>query len=102
MRIAAFALILATAVAAPLHSQAPAPKGKQPTDRILAWELESFADASLTEVIEKVRPRFFMPDQTRINFGLHAFEYKAIQIKWFGTHTEYDKIDVTIVQFKKK
>ena len=31
-----------------------------------------------------------------------VFEFKAIQIKWFGTHTEYDKIDVTNVQFKKR
>ena len=31
-----------------------------------------------------------------------AFDFKAIQIKWFGTHAEYDKIDVTIIQFKKK
>lgn len=31
-----------------------------------------------------------------------VFEFKAIQIKWFGTHTEYDKIDVTDVKFKKK
>ena len=31
-----------------------------------------------------------------------VFEYKAIQIKWFGTHAEYDKIDVTIIQNKKK
>ena len=30
------------------------------------------------------------------------FEYKAIQVKWFGTHAEYDKIDVTIIQNKKK
>lgn len=31
-----------------------------------------------------------------------VFEFKAIQIKWFGTHAEYDKIDVTKVQFKNK
>ena len=31
-----------------------------------------------------------------------VFDYKAIQIKWFGTHTEYDKINVNIIQFKKK
>lgn len=31
-----------------------------------------------------------------------AFEYKAIQIKWFGSHAEYDKIDVTRVPFQKK
>lgn len=27
-----------------------------------------------------------------------VFRYKAIQIKWFGTHTDYDKIDVKTVQ----
>ena len=26
------------------------------------------------------------------------YQYKAIQLKWFGTHAEYDRIDVTIVQ----
>lgn len=28
------------------------------------------------------------------------FIYKTIQIKWFGTHAEYDKIDVKTVKFK--
>ena len=28
------------------------------------------------------------------------FEYKAIQIKWFGTHAEYDKIDVKTIKFR--
>ncbi len=31
-----------------------------------------------------------------------VFEFKAIQIKWFGAHAEYDKINVTTVQYKKK
>ena len=31
-----------------------------------------------------------------------VFEFKAIQIKWFGTHAEYDKINVNTIQFKKK
>lgn len=31
-----------------------------------------------------------------------VFEFKAIQIKWFGTHAEYDNIDVTSATFKKK
>ena len=31
-----------------------------------------------------------------------VFQFKAIQIKWFGTHEEYDKIDVTSTIFKKK
>ncbi len=30
-----------------------------------------------------------------------VFDYKTIQIKWFGTHAEYDKIDVTTVQHEK-
>jgi len=29
-----------------------------------------------------------------------VFVYKTIQIKWFGTHAQYDKIDVTQVKFK--
>lgn len=29
-----------------------------------------------------------------------SFEYKAVQIKWFGTHAEYDKIDVKTVKYK--
>jgi mRNA interferase HigB len=30
------------------------------------------------------------------------FQFKGIQIKWFGTHPEYDKINVETVTFKKK
>jgi len=30
-----------------------------------------------------------------------VFEFKAIQVKWFGTHNEYDKIDVETIKFKK-
>ena len=29
-----------------------------------------------------------------------VFSYKAIQIKWFGTHQEYDRIDVATIQFQ--
>ena len=31
-----------------------------------------------------------------------VFDYKAAQVKWFGTHAEYDKISVGKVIFKKK
>ena len=31
-----------------------------------------------------------------------VFEYKVIQIKWFGTHAEYDKVDVKNVKFLKR
>ncbi|NDE11162.1 MAG: type II toxin-antitoxin system HigB family toxin [Chitinophagia bacterium] len=30
-----------------------------------------------------------------------VFEFKAIQIKWFGTDREYDKIDVATIRYKK-
>ena len=30
-----------------------------------------------------------------------VFDYKTIQIKWFGTHAEYDKIDVTTIQYQR-
>ena len=29
-----------------------------------------------------------------------VFDFKAIQIKWFGTHAEYDKIDASNFQYK--
>ena len=31
-----------------------------------------------------------------------VFAFKAVQIKWFGTHSEYDKIDVSRIHFKKR
>lgn len=31
-----------------------------------------------------------------------VFNYKAIQIKWFGTHKEYDKVDVKEINYKNK
>lgn len=29
-----------------------------------------------------------------------VFAYKSVQIKWFGTHREYDQADVSTVQFR--
>lgn len=31
-----------------------------------------------------------------------VFQFKAIQIKWFGTHSEYDEVDVIATNFKKE
>ena len=31
-----------------------------------------------------------------------VFDYKVIQIKWFGTHAEYDRTDVLTVTVKKR
>lgn len=30
-----------------------------------------------------------------------VFDFKAIQVKWFGTHAEYNMIDVKTIQNKK-
>ena len=30
------------------------------------------------------------------------FQYKAVQVKWFGTHKENDKINVLTIQYKKR
>ena len=30
------------------------------------------------------------------------FKFKAIQVKWFGPHVQYDNINVETVNFKKK
>lgn len=31
-----------------------------------------------------------------------VFDFKTIQFKWFGSHDEYDKIDVKAIQYKRK
>jgi len=31
-----------------------------------------------------------------------VFEFKTVQIKWFGSHPEYDKINVATVAYKKR
>ena len=31
-----------------------------------------------------------------------VFDFRATQIKWFGTHAEYDEIDVLTIQPKRK
>ncbi len=46
----------------------------------------------------------------RVVFNIHGnkyrliirinFQYKAIQIKWFGTHADYDKIDAATINYK--
>ena len=30
-----------------------------------------------------------------------VFEYKVAQIKWFGKHKEYDKINIELIKLKK-
>jgi mRNA interferase HigB len=28
-----------------------------------------------------------------------VFEYRVLQIKWFGTHNEYDRINAATIQY---
>lgn len=70
MRAASLLFALAL-VAVPASADAQR-GGRQQRDRILAEELATYGEASLTEVIQKARPHFFMPDQTRIDFGLQT------------------------------
>lgn len=30
-----------------------------------------------------------------------VFDYRVVQIKWFGTHSEYNKINVKLVEYKR-
>lgn len=30
------------------------------------------------------------------------FDFEAIQIKWFGIHAEYEKVDVSAIKFKRR
>lgn len=103
MRVATALLVLA-ALAAPATAQAQ--RGKQPRDRILAEELASFGEASLTEVVNRARPHFFMPDQTRIDFGLQTawrvLVYIGPQVRGDSSilHT-YKASDVTEIRYYK-
>lgn len=46
----------------------------------------------------------------RVVFNIHGnkyrlivrinIQYKGVQIKWFGTYAEYDKIDATLIEYK--
>lgn len=68
MRVATILLLLA-ALASPAAAQK---RNKQQNDRIQKEELAEYGDASLVEVIHRARPQFFMPEQTRQDFGLQT------------------------------
>jgi mRNA interferase HigB len=80
---------------------------------ILDWyhEIEK-ADFKNFKELKKVYGNASLVGDDRIVFNIAGnkfrlvvrivFEYKAIQVKWFGTHKEYDKIDVESVIFKRR
>ena len=61
--------------------------------------------------LKKVYPNMSLVGDDRVVFNIMGnkyrlvirivFEFKAIQIKWFGSHSDYDKIDVGTIQNKK-
>lgn len=74
-------------------------------DELIGAEYENFNQ------LKSVYPSASLVGDDRVVFNIlgnqyrlvvrFVFEYRAIQIKWFGTHAEYDRIDVTTVKFKK-
>jgi mRNA interferase HigB len=73
-------------------------------------ELNKSSFKSFNE-LKKVYPNVSLVGDDRVVFNIMGnkfrlvirivFEFKAIQIKWFGSHSDYDKIDVSTIQNKK-
>ena len=79
---------------------------------LLAWYYELIdADFQSFQQLKAVFGNASLVGDDRVVFNIMGnhyrlvvrmvFTYKAIQIKWFGTHAEYDKIDVATVIYKK-
>jgi mRNA interferase HigB len=79
---------------------------------LLTWyyELEK-ADFRNSNELKRRYPDASIIADNRIIFNIQGnkyrlivrilFEYKTIQIKWFGSHSEYNNIEVLTVQNKK-
>lgn len=79
---------------------------------LFEWYHELFiSDFKNFNELKKVYGKVSLVSDDRVVFNIMGnkyrlvvrivFEFKAIQIKWFGTHNDYDKIDVTTIQYKK-
>lgn len=74
------------------------------------YELERTNFKNFNE-LKKVYPDISIVSDDRIVFNILGnkyrlvvrivFLYKVIQIKWFGTHAAYNKIDVSTISYKK-
>ena len=70
------------------------------------------ADFKNFNELKKIHPNASLVADDRVVFNICGnkyrlvvrinFMFKAIQVKWFGSHAEYDKINVETVIFKKK
>ena len=73
-------------------------------------ELNKSSFKSFNE-LKKVYPNVSLVGDDRVVFNIMGnkfrlvirivFDFKAIQIKWFGSHSDYDKIDVSTIKNKK-
>jgi len=73
-------------------------------------ELNKSSFKSFNE-LKKVYPNVSLVGDDRVVFNIMGnkfrlvirivFDFKAIQIKWFGSHSDYDKINVSTIQNKK-
>ena len=87
---------------------------KYPTARValFEWYYELvISDFKSFNELKKVYGNISLVSDDRVVFNIMGnkyrlivrmvFEFKTIKIKWFGTHSDYDKIDVTTIQYKK-
>ncbi len=75
------------------------------------YEIEISDFKNFNELKQKYANASIIADE-RVIFNIHGnkyrlivrvnFQYKAMQIKWFGAHAEYDRIDATTIQFENK
>lgn len=81
----------------------------QAANALLEWYHEILkADFSSFQELKAVYGNASLVGDDRVVFNIMGnhyrlvvrmlFTYKAVQIKWFGTHGEYDKINVTNIQ----
>lgn len=81
-------------------------------DSLMEWYHEILNHSFLSfNAVKKVYGNASLVGDDRVVFNIIGnryrlvvrivFEFKVIQIKWFGTHRMYDKIDVKTIKFKK-
>jgi mRNA interferase HigB len=88
-------------------------KYPEATTALQSWYYELVKiDAKNFNELKKVYGNVSLVGDDRVVFNIMGnkfrlvvrivFEFKAVQLKWFGTHAEYDKIDVGTISYKKK
>ena len=81
-------------------------------DSLMEWYHEILNHSFLSfNAVKKVYGNASLVGDDRVVFNIVGnryrlvvrivFEFKVIQIKWFGTNKMYDKIDVKTIKFKK-